>query len=116
MQGPGVPEPAVAVGEDPRSYARLMSAVYDATMSGGRAPARPRGVIGDSWRRLMSRGVDPENRTPPVVETDALEVLRKSDVPMVMVHDEYGHFEGIVTPADLLSAIAGHFADVRQLA
>ena len=29
---------------------------------------------------------------------DALEVLRRSDVPMVMVHDEYGHFEGIVTP------------------
>ncbi len=46
---------------------------------------------------------------------DALEVLRKSDVPMVMVHDEYGHFEGIVTPADLLSAIAGHFASDRDV-
>lgn len=41
---------------------------------------------------------------------DALEVLRRSDVPMLMVHDEYGHFEGIVTPADLLTAIAGNFA------
>ncbi len=41
---------------------------------------------------------------------DVLEALRKADVPMALVHDEYGHFEGIVTPADLLSAIAGDFA------
>ena len=46
---------------------------------------------------------------------DALEVLRRSDVPMVMVHDEYGHFEGIVTPSDLLSAIAGTFASDADL-
>ena len=46
---------------------------------------------------------------------DALEVLRRSDVPMVMVHDEYGHFEGIVTPADLLSSIAGSFASDADL-
>jgi putative hemolysin len=46
---------------------------------------------------------------------DALETLRRADIPMVMVHDEYGHFEGIVTPADLLSAIAGEFASDRDL-
>ena len=46
---------------------------------------------------------------------DALEVLRRSEVPMVMVHDEYGHFEGIVTPSDLLSAIAGTFASDSDL-
>jgi putative hemolysin len=41
---------------------------------------------------------------------DALVRLRRADVPMAIIHDEYGHFEGIVTPADLLAAIAGAFA------
>lgn len=46
---------------------------------------------------------------------DALEALRAADVPMLMVHDEYGHFEGLVTPADLLSAIAGEFASDQDI-
>jgi putative hemolysin len=40
---------------------------------------------------------------------DALTVLQGSEVPMVFVHDEYGHFDGLVTPADLLTALAGAF-------
>ncbi len=45
---------------------------------------------------------------------DALEILRLAEVPMLLVHDEYGHFEGIVTPNDLLSAIAGEFASDQE--
>jgi putative hemolysin len=41
---------------------------------------------------------------------DALRILQQSDVAMGMVHDEYGHLEGIVTPADLLMALVGQFA------
>src|SRR5690606_21874570 len=41
---------------------------------------------------------------------DALRMLQQSGVGMALVHDEYGHFEGVVTPADLLDAIVGTFA------
>jgi putative hemolysin len=41
---------------------------------------------------------------------DALRVLQAADVALALVHDEYGHFEGIVTPIDLLTAIVGNFA------
>jgi putative hemolysin len=41
---------------------------------------------------------------------DALRALQSAEVAMALVHDEYGHFEGVVTPADLLTALVGSFA------
>lgn len=40
---------------------------------------------------------------------DVLEILRRSPAHMVLVYDEYGNFEGIITPMDVLQAIAGDF-------
>ncbi|AXK80066.1 HlyC/CorC family transporter [Pseudolabrys taiwanensis] len=40
---------------------------------------------------------------------DVLAILREAPVPVALVHDEYGHFEGIITPADLMEVIVGAF-------
>lgn len=42
---------------------------------------------------------------------DALAVLRSAEVPLALVHDEYGHLDGIVTPGSILAALAGAFAN-----
>ena len=59
-------------------------------------------------------------RSAPVIPDlmdaiDALAVLRSADVPLALVHDEYGHFDGIVTPGSILAALAGTFAHDVEL-
>jgi putative hemolysin len=65
---------------------------------------------------LKGRKPDPRNfvRQAPVIPDtmDALDVVAKlkdSPVHVGLVHDEFGHFEGVVTSADILEAIVGTF-------
>jgi putative hemolysin len=59
-------------------------------------------------------------RSAPVIPDlmdamDALAALRSAEVPLALVHDEYGHLDGIVTPGSILSALAGAFAhDIEE--
>ncbi len=48
---------------------------------------------------------------PNLPALDLLEQLRKSRVHMAIVVDEYGDIDGIVTPLDLLAAIAGRLPE-----
>ncbi len=40
---------------------------------------------------------------------DVIQAIRKTPVHMVLVYDEYGHFEGIISSGDILEAITGAF-------
>ena len=71
----------------------VMQAVLDGRPLDLRQLARPAPVIPDLMDAM-----------------DALAVLRGAEVPLALVHDEYGHFDGICTPGSLLAALAGAFA------
>jgi transcriptional regulator of acetoin/glycerol metabolism len=83
-----------------------MGAVYDATMAGDRAPARPRKVIEDSWHRLMARGIDPDTLPAPDVEDSSLEALRTSSGLMAVLDELSRGLESLIAEGDNILVVA----------
>jgi len=46
--------------------------------------------------------------------TQVIERLKSAPGHMLLVYDEYGHFEGIITPMDILGAITGGFDETEE--
>lgn len=98
---------------------RLIATPHSRLPVGEGSPDKLIGVI--QTRELLaallagkSFNVEPHIRKAPVVPDsaealDIIDVLRDADVPMALIHNEHGDFEGLVTPADILETIAGAF-------
>ena len=98
-------------------------------MSEGGAPfaalgrrGNPNNLVGviQAWEILAASLKDEPlaiRKAPIIPDTldalDALKVIWQAEVPMALVHDEYGYFNGVVTPADILDIIAGAFHSVE---
>jgi putative hemolysin len=99
------PHSLLPVAED--SPDRILGVVKVREVLGAMLAGRPVDL-----RALMKK---PEVIPDQLDAMDALRTLRQAEVAMAMVHDEYGHLEGIVTPVDLLTAIVGNFASDQDL-
>nr|WP_306302164.1 GAF domain-containing protein [Gordonia araii] len=101
------PEPAMAAGDDPRAFAAVLHAVYDAEMSGSRPPARPREVISDSWKRVKRAGVDPESGgTEPTLGVEQLQTRRSESRLGEVLEPVMHHLDTLIADGDNVLVVA----------
>ncbi len=103
--------------EQPAIFRSLRKTQHSHLPAADGDPDRMIGMI--RTRELMSamlgdKAVEPQQliQTAPVIgdrasALEALTVMRESSVPFALVEDETGRFQGVLTPVDILDAIAG---------
>lgn len=102
-----VPEPAISSGDDPREFAAVLRAVYDAARSGDRLPARPRSVIGQSWDRVTTAGVDPDRGAGhDPLDPGEVECRRAESGLADVLESVTGNLEVLISGGDNLLVVA----------
>ncbi len=102
----------MSAGEDPRRYARLLSEVYDATMSGERPPARPRELIGDSWDRARAAGLVPDTDAGPALGCADLERRRQESGLAAVLDELTAGLAPLTADGDNILVVADRFGRV----
>ena len=102
---------------DEKTVLRILTETRHSLLPAGETIDDIHGVV--RVRDLLSAALAGEDlsvrsfvKTAPVVidsmdSLDVLPVLRDAEIPLALVHDEYGHFEGIVTQTNLMDVITG---------
>jgi putative hemolysin len=111
----------IDIGDDPGAIRRKVAAsrhtrlpVYDSDIGGVIGVIQAKDLLADP--NCSQSDIRAMVRAAPVVPEgmDALNVVslfREMSVSVGLVHDEYGQFLGLVTPADILESIVGEFRD-----
>ena len=100
-------ETAVPAGADPRGYARELARMHADAFSGNRPRRRPRRVIGNSWKRLLGAGMDPDR---------ARQVRLLDERELTLRRERFRLPELLEAPRASLAAIAEQSATIMVLA
>ncbi|AZG43880.1 Acetoin dehydrogenase operon transcriptional activator AcoR [Gordonia insulae] len=97
----------MSAGDDPRHYAQLLSAVYDAAMAGEKMPARPRSLISESWDRVLHAGVDPEADVADAgLDVGDIEARRHGSGLLAVLDDLTRGLDSVIADGDNILVVA----------